>query len=92
MIFDAKRPLAVNGIEDFVTRADLLERALLVRHPPIPEHARRPESDAPITGTGRTLASLPAAAAPRAATMTTANVRAFDGGASSEASATVVRR
>lgn len=43
VIFDAKRPLAVNGIEDFVTRADLLERSLLIRHPPIPEDKRRPE-------------------------------------------------
>jgi hypothetical protein len=45
VIFDAKRPLVVNGIEDFVTRADLLERSLLVRHPPIPEEDRRPESE-----------------------------------------------
>jgi hypothetical protein len=45
VIFDAKRPLVVNGIEDFVTRADLLERSLLIRHPPIPEENRRPESE-----------------------------------------------
>jgi hypothetical protein len=45
VIFDAKRPLVVNGIEDFVTRADLLERSLLVRHPPITEERRRPESE-----------------------------------------------
>src|SRR5262249_44628228 len=32
VIFDAKRPLVANGIEDFVTRADLLERSLLIRH------------------------------------------------------------
>lgn len=44
IIFDAKRPLAVNGIEDFITRADLLERSLLIRHPPIPEEKRQPES------------------------------------------------
>jgi hypothetical protein len=45
VIFDAKRPLIVNGIEDFMTRADLLERSLLIRHPPIPEQNRRPESE-----------------------------------------------
>jgi 5S rRNA maturation endonuclease (ribonuclease M5) len=45
VIFDSKRPLVVNGIEDFVTRGDLLERSLLVRHPPIPEEKRRPESE-----------------------------------------------
>src|SRR5262249_1137398 len=45
MIFDAKRPVIVNGIEDFITRADLLERSVLIRHPPIPEEKRRPESE-----------------------------------------------
>src|SRR5262249_5426230 len=45
VIFDAKRPVVVNGIEDFITRADLLERSLLIRHPPIPEEKRRPESE-----------------------------------------------
>lgn len=43
-IFDAMRPAVLNGIEEFVTRADLLERSLLIRHPPIPEDRRRPES------------------------------------------------
>lgn len=45
MIFDAQRPVALNGIEDFVTRGDLLERSILVRHPPISEDQRRPESE-----------------------------------------------
>ncbi len=45
IIFDAKRPVSMNGIEDFVTRADLLERSLLIRHPAIPEDKRRPESE-----------------------------------------------
>jgi hypothetical protein len=45
VIFDSKRPVVVNGIEDFVTRADLLERSLLIRLPPIPEEKRRPESE-----------------------------------------------
>jgi hypothetical protein len=43
--FSAKRPMILNGIEDFVTRPDLLERALIVHHPPIPEEQRRPEAD-----------------------------------------------
>lgn len=45
VIFDIKRPAIVNGIDDFVTRGDLLERSLLIRHPPIPEEKRRPESE-----------------------------------------------
>jgi hypothetical protein len=44
VIFDAKRPLILNGIEDFVTRGDLLERALRVAHRPIREEDRRAES------------------------------------------------
>lgn len=44
-ILDAKRPVILNGIADFVTRGDLLERAVLLRHPPLPERARKPESD-----------------------------------------------
>ena len=39
-IFDAQRPLIMNGIDDFVNRGDLLERALLLRLPPIPEDRR----------------------------------------------------
>jgi Domain of unknown function (DUF3854) len=42
--FNAKRPLVLNGIEDFVTRADLLERSLLIEHPSIKREKRRPES------------------------------------------------
>ena len=41
VIFDATRPMAFNGIDDFITRADLLERSLLMRHPPI-RAGRRP--------------------------------------------------
>jgi hypothetical protein len=44
-ILDAKRPVILNGISDFVTRGDLLERAVLLRHPPLPERARLPESE-----------------------------------------------
>lgn len=44
MTFEAKRPVILNGIEDFVTRPDLLERSILIRHPPIPEDRRRTEA------------------------------------------------
>jgi hypothetical protein len=43
--FNATRPAIVNGIEDFVTRPDLLERSLLIQHPTIPEERRRPEAE-----------------------------------------------
>ena len=40
MIFEAQRPLIVNGIEDIVTSSDLLERTIPITLPTIPEHAR----------------------------------------------------
>jgi hypothetical protein len=43
--FLAMRPAIANGIEDFITRPDLLERSLLLRHPPIDETRRRSEAD-----------------------------------------------
>ncbi|HKA06079.1 MAG TPA: hypothetical protein VKD71_02395, partial [Gemmataceae bacterium] len=45
MTFNATRAVIVNGIEDIVTRADLLERSLLIHHPTIPEERRRPEAE-----------------------------------------------
>jgi hypothetical protein len=44
VIFDARRPVILNGIEDFVSRGDLLERSILLRLPSIPEEKRVPES------------------------------------------------
>lgn len=44
-VFDGKRPLLLNGIEDFVSRPDLLERSVILAHPPIPDHKRQLESD-----------------------------------------------
>jgi hypothetical protein len=44
VVFDAKRPVLLNGIEEFVTRGDLLERSVLLRLPAIPEDRRVPES------------------------------------------------
>jgi hypothetical protein len=44
-LFDATRPLVLNGITDVATRPDLLDRALIVGLPPIPEDERRPEGE-----------------------------------------------
>ena len=43
MIFDAQRPLSLNGIEDVVTRNDLLDRSLLILLQSIPKDQRQPE-------------------------------------------------
>jgi hypothetical protein len=44
-IFDACRPVILNGIEDIVTRPDLADRSLFLNLDPIPEERRRPEAD-----------------------------------------------
>ena len=44
VLFDATRPIAINGITDVATRPDLLDRTLIVPLPPIPEERRRPEA------------------------------------------------
>ena len=44
-LFDATRPVALNGIEDIVTRPDLADRALFLTLEPIPEECRRPEKE-----------------------------------------------
>ncbi|MGE5607806.1 MAG: hypothetical protein ACM359_00990 [Bacillota bacterium] len=43
-LFNATRPLLINGIEDLATRPDLLERSIVLSLPPIPEEARKSES------------------------------------------------
>jgi hypothetical protein len=43
VLFDAARPVMLNGIEDVVTRPDLAERAVFLTLEPIPEERRRPE-------------------------------------------------
>jgi hypothetical protein len=43
-IFDAKRPVAITGIEELATRGDLLDRSVIVTLPTIPEERRRPEA------------------------------------------------
>ena len=45
VLFDATRPVVLNGIEDFVTRPDLADRAIFLNLEPIPEERRRPEKE-----------------------------------------------
>ncbi len=41
VLFEAKRPVILNGIEEIATRGDLLDRAIIVELPQIPEDKRR---------------------------------------------------
>lgn len=43
-ILDAQRPVVVNGIGGVATRADLLDRAIVLTLPQIPDRRRRPEA------------------------------------------------
>jgi hypothetical protein len=43
VIFEAKRPVILNGIDDFATRQDLIDRSIVITLPAIHESARRPE-------------------------------------------------
>lgn len=45
VLFDAKRPILLNGIEELATRSDLLERAIILNLPSIPEESRRTEAE-----------------------------------------------
>ena len=45
VLFDATRPVILNGIEDIVTRPDLADRAVFLTLEPIPEDRRRPEQE-----------------------------------------------
>lgn len=45
VLFDATRPLILNGIEDNVTRPDLADRAIMLHLEIISDEHRRPESD-----------------------------------------------
>ena len=44
VLFDAARPVILNGIEEIVTRPDLADRAVFLTLEPIPEEHRRPEA------------------------------------------------
>ncbi|MBV9832942.1 MAG: hypothetical protein JO055_00960, partial [Alphaproteobacteria bacterium] len=45
LVFEAARPLILNGIEDIVTRADLADRALFLTLEPITSDKRRPMAE-----------------------------------------------
>ena len=45
VLFDAARPVILNGIEDIVTRPDLADRAVFLTLEAIPEQRRRPEAE-----------------------------------------------
>jgi hypothetical protein len=45
VLFDATRPVILNGIEDIVTRPDLADRAVFLTLEPIPEDCRRSEKE-----------------------------------------------
>ena len=45
VLFDAARPVILNGIEDIVTRPDLADRAVFLTLEPIPEERRLPEEE-----------------------------------------------
>ena len=45
VLFEAARPIILNGIEDVITRADLADRAIFLSLPPIMEAQRRPEDE-----------------------------------------------
>lgn len=45
MIFEATRPVVLNGISALATRGDLLDRAIVVVLPPIADGARRTEAE-----------------------------------------------
>ena len=45
VLFDAARPVILNGIEDMVARADLADRGVFLTLEPIPEERRRPEAE-----------------------------------------------
>lgn len=45
VLFDAHRPVILNGIEELATRADLLDRAIITYLPAIPEECRRADAD-----------------------------------------------
>jgi hypothetical protein len=45
MLFNAMRPIILNGIDDVVTRPDLADRAVILTLESIPEDRRRPEKE-----------------------------------------------
>jgi putative DNA primase/helicase len=44
-LFDVQRPVVLNGVTEIVTRADLMDRAIIIDPPQIPETERRTEAE-----------------------------------------------
>ncbi len=44
-VFDGQRPVILNGITEIATRGDLMDRALVITLPPIPDEKRLPERE-----------------------------------------------
>ena len=44
-LFDATRPIILNGIEEFVVRPDLADRAIFLNLEPVPDQSRRAEAE-----------------------------------------------
>src|SRR5438045_450485 len=45
VLFEAARPLLLNGIEDVISRPDLADRAMILTLPPISDAQRRAEAE-----------------------------------------------
>jgi hypothetical protein len=45
ILFQAARPIILNGIEDVISRPDLADRAILLTLPSVPDEPRRPENN-----------------------------------------------
>jgi hypothetical protein len=45
VLFEAARPMLLNGIEDVIARPDLADRAIILTLPPISDAQRRPETE-----------------------------------------------
>jgi hypothetical protein len=45
VIFNAQRPIILNGIDDLAVRHDLIDRSIVLNLPPIPETVRRSEDE-----------------------------------------------
>jgi putative DNA primase/helicase len=69
-LFDAQWPVLLTGIDEVITRGDLLDRSLLVYLPEIPDEKRRPEDafwQAAVSAALRHLATVQVSPLPRMA-------------------------
>jgi hypothetical protein len=45
VLFQAQRPIVMNGIEELAARGDLLDRSIVIELPPLTKRQRRPEAE-----------------------------------------------